>query len=294
MLALVWSCSDDTDEAVRQAKTRIIAHRGYWRAGYAENSIEAMLAAEKIPVYGSEFDVTLTNDGVPVISHDPAIYGLNIRDAPFRSCVRHTSASVTDTQAVVCPIHKRLCDRHTSARVSDTRAPVLPTNERSTGDTAGLLTLSDFLDAAKQTSRIKLILDLKAHPEADVNRAAARICVATVEDRHMQDRVEYLAFSISGGRELVRIAPYAPVYYIGEDLPPAEVKANGFAGLGHDYRIILQRMNVFDEAKDEGMKLNIYTVNDTTLMREMTDREVDFITTDYPVEALEIIENKKY
>lgn len=203
-----------------------------------------MLEAEKIQVYGSEFDVYLTNDGVPVVSHAPSINGLKIQDVPFQSV----------------------------------------------SGAADLLTLIDFLDAAKQTGRIKLILDLKAHPEADVNRASARICVAAVEDRQMQDRVEYLAFSISGGRELVRIAPYAQVYYIGEDLPPAEVKASGFAGLGHDYHIILQRTNVFGEAKDEGMKLNIFTVNDTTLIREMADREVDFITTDYPVEALEIIE----
>jgi len=48
-----------------------LAHRGDWRKA-PENTIPAMLAALDVPACdGLEFDVRLSADGVPVLSHDP-------------------------------------------------------------------------------------------------------------------------------------------------------------------------------------------------------------------------------
>ena len=45
------------------AQTQVIAHRGYWKTdGSAQNSIAALLKADSIGCYGSEFDVWLTAD----------------------------------------------------------------------------------------------------------------------------------------------------------------------------------------------------------------------------------------
>ena len=44
-------------------KTKVIAHRGYWKTeGAAQNSIRSLERANEIKVYGSEFDVHLTAD----------------------------------------------------------------------------------------------------------------------------------------------------------------------------------------------------------------------------------------
>ena len=51
-------------------KTKVIAHRGYWKTeGSAQNSIRSLERANEIKVYGSEFDVHLTADNVPVVYH---------------------------------------------------------------------------------------------------------------------------------------------------------------------------------------------------------------------------------
>jgi len=48
-----------------------LAHRGDWRRA-TENTIAALLAALDVPACdGLEFDVRLSADGVPVLSHDP-------------------------------------------------------------------------------------------------------------------------------------------------------------------------------------------------------------------------------
>ncbi len=58
------------------AQTKVIAHRGYWDCdGSAQNSITALVKASEAGAYGSEFDVSITADGVPVVNHDDDIQG---------------------------------------------------------------------------------------------------------------------------------------------------------------------------------------------------------------------------
>ena len=60
-------------------KTRVIAHRGYWTMeGSAQNSIRSLELANQVKVYGSEFDVHLTSDNIPVVFHDGKIQGKQI------------------------------------------------------------------------------------------------------------------------------------------------------------------------------------------------------------------------
>ena len=66
------------------AQTKVIAHRGYWDCeGSAQNSIAALQKAQKLRIYGSEFDVWMTSDGILVINHDATIEGLNIEETPY-------------------------------------------------------------------------------------------------------------------------------------------------------------------------------------------------------------------
>ena len=66
------------------AQTQVIAHRGYWNCeGSAQNSIASLHKAQELGVYGSEFDVWITPDGVLVVNHDEAIEGLIIEDTPY-------------------------------------------------------------------------------------------------------------------------------------------------------------------------------------------------------------------
>lgn len=68
------------------AQTEIIAHRGYWKgAKTAQNSLEALEKAQALKVFGSEFDVRRTLDGVLVVNHDPELEGVVIANSPYKS-----------------------------------------------------------------------------------------------------------------------------------------------------------------------------------------------------------------
>lgn len=68
---------------------RIIAHRGHWTVeGAAQNGLVALREAAAAGVYGSEFDVQMTKDGVPVVCHDPVEGGVSIADRTYEQLKR--------------------------------------------------------------------------------------------------------------------------------------------------------------------------------------------------------------
>ena len=66
------------------AQPYVVAHRGYWRTdGSAQNSITSFQKAAEVGCWGSEFDVWLTADGVPVVFHDATVEGIRIEDTTY-------------------------------------------------------------------------------------------------------------------------------------------------------------------------------------------------------------------
>ncbi|MEI7486497.1 MAG: glycerophosphodiester phosphodiesterase family protein [Chryseobacterium sp.] len=69
-----------------KAQTQIIAHRGYWQTQppTTENSIKSLENAQNLKIYGSEFDVRMTKDGVLVINHDEHHGKMEISETSFK------------------------------------------------------------------------------------------------------------------------------------------------------------------------------------------------------------------
>ena len=66
-------------DCLSSTQTQVIAHRGFWKAqGAAQNSIKALQAAQQAEIYGAEFDIWVTADGVAIIHHDAHIEGKEI------------------------------------------------------------------------------------------------------------------------------------------------------------------------------------------------------------------------
>lgn len=235
--------------ALAKEKTQVIAHRGYWKCeGSAQNSLRALEAADEIGVYGSEFDVHLTLDNVPVVYHDRDIQGVNIQTTLY--------ADLKDMKL-------------------------------ANGET--LPTLEQYLAKAKGMKGTKLIFELKEHITPERNRLAAKIAVNRVNEMNLQKQTEYITFNLDAGKELVRLAPKAGVAYLNGELSPKELKALGFTGLDYHFKVMENHPEWFKEAKELGLTVNVWTVNDEQLIKKLSAQGADFITTDIPVEAQKII-----
>ena len=231
---------------------KVIAHRGYWQTyGSAQNSIRSFERAAEVGAYGSEFDVHMTSDSVLILFHDNTVNGMKIQETPYS---------------------------------------YLKDIKLSNGEC--IPTLREFLEVARLTkSDIKLIFELKPHATPELNREAARRSVEMIREKKLVNVTEYITFNLDAGKELIRLAPENPVYYLNGDLSPKDVKELGFAGI--DYRLEVMQKNPewFKEAKKLGLGVNVWTVNDSDAIKEMIIQGADFITTDNPSEALVIIKN---
>lgn len=66
-------------------QTQIIAHRGFWKTNpaTAENSIQSLKNAQNLTIYGTEFDVRISKDGVLIVYHDEYYEKLEISETNF-------------------------------------------------------------------------------------------------------------------------------------------------------------------------------------------------------------------
>lgn len=234
---------------IMSAQTRVIAHRGYWDCeGSAQNSITALTKAHEAGVYGSEFDVSITADGVPVVNHDDDIRGHVIE----------------------------------TSRYADIKDLTLPNGET-------LPTLEQYLLKGKELDGVQLILEIKPHKlQANEDRAVKAV-VDLVRKHGMESRVDYISFSMNICKGLVKEAPGAPVYYLMGDVEPGELKKLGMAGFDYHYKVVQKHPEWVKEAHELGLKTNSWTVDDEATMRWLIDRQVDFITTDKPLELKKLL-----
>lgn len=237
-----------------KADTKVVAHRGYWKTeGSAQNSIASLVKADSIKTYGSEFDVWLTADDNLVVNHDRVFKGVNFPEASLEEIL----------------------------------AVRLDNGEK-------VPTLEEYLATALRHLDIRLVLEVKTHGNDSVRQTlACQKIVDTVNGFKLQDRVDYIAFSLFACKELHRLSPETPVYYLNGDLSPEEVKKLGFAGLDYSYKVFEKHPEWIDEAKNLGLEVNVWTVDDQEMMRGLILKDVDYITTNRPEELQQLLSQPK-
>ena len=231
------------------SQTKVIAHRGYWDCeGSAQNSITALNKAHEVGVYGSEFDVSITADGIPVVNHNDSIQGFCIETSLYEE--------IKDLKLK--------------------NGEVLPT-------------LEDYLIQGKQNKGTQLILEIKPHKRVVNEDRAVTAILALVQKYQLEDHVEYISFSMNICKELIRRAPAAQVAYLRGEVSPADLKVLGFTGLDYHYKVFEKNPTWIQEAKNAGLTVNVWTVDDPAVMQSMIEQNVDFITTDKPEQLKEIV-----
>lgn len=249
---LLMACACALFTLAGQAQTQVIAHRGFWKAeGSAQNSVAGLKKAAEAKVYGSEFDVQLTADGVVVVNHDDAIDGLVIGETAYD-------------------------------KLKDLK---LKNGEK-------LPTLADYLEAGKKLPDVQLILEIKPHKTKAQEDQIAETTVKMVKEYGLEKQVEYISFSMNICEQLARLTPKSGIAYLKSDIAPKDVKAKGANGIDYHYKAFEKHPEWVKEAHELGMKVNVWTVNNEKDMKKMIDLNVDYITTDQPLEAAALVAGK--
>jgi glycerophosphoryl diester phosphodiesterase len=260
ILALALLIIPFNDAAARRIKytgTGIVAHRGFWNceeAGYAKNSIAALRCAQEAGVWGSEFDVNMTADSVLLVFHDSTVEGKKI-------------------------------EKHNHADFKYFR---LKNGEP-------IPTLEEYLEQAKQSPETMLVYELKCHSCPEVEETAVLLTIEKLKESGLLDpsRVMFISFSKYICERLSQLIPDFDVLYLNGDLKPLEVKKSGIPGIDYHYNVFNNNNGWVKEAQKLDMSVNAWTVNKVENMEQMLNLHVNYLTTDYPLDARALIKEMK-
>jgi glycerophosphoryl diester phosphodiesterase len=229
---------------------KVIAHRGAWKnTGAPENSIAALRHAVALGCEGSEFDVHMSADSLPVINHDAAIQGIAIAKTPARELL--------------------------ALKLSN--AEPVPTLEQYLK--AGL--------EQQKTKLILEIKASELGKEHSIS--LTRKVVALVETLQAQAWVDYISFDYDVCLEVMKLAPYARVAYLKGDKTPAELAADHFYGFDYHFNVLQKNPDWIAGAKQHKLTINVWTANDKALLEDLLRQQVDFITTNEPELLLSLV-----
>ena len=110
-----------------------------------------------------------------------------------------------------------------------------------------------------------------------------------VKKMRMEKQVEYISFSMNICEQLVKLTPDSEIAYLKSDVAPKDLKAKGINGIDYYIKVLAEKPEWIAEAHQLGMKVNVWTVNDMEMVQKMIDQQVDYITTDYPLEIEKLI-----
>lgn len=227
----------------------IVAHRGYWNCeagGFARNSVAALKAAQDAGFWGSEFDVNMTSDEVLLVFHDSSIEGKRIDGNPY-------------------------------ATFRDFR---LENGEP-------IPTLDAFLTQAEKCKTTKLVFELKKHTTLEQESRAIELSLQKLKAHGLlsPDRVVFISFSPHACVELARLCPGYTVQYLDTNLTPEELNDMGINGVDLNEGPYMRDAFWHKQARERGMSINVWTVNDPSRMKEVVSTGIDLLTTDEPLKA---------
>lgn len=247
---LIDGCSSTKKTAHMTPPNPVVAHRGAFKKnGFPENSIASLKEAIRLKCAGSEFDVRMTADDSLVINHDPHYHTLTIEKTGFAELRNYNLSN----------------------------GEMLPT-------------LREYLVAGLENNPgTQLVLEIKptdGGPERG-QRIVEKV-LAQVREMGAAKSTLYIGFDFNMMLHLRKLDPGAHIQYLNGDKSPAELKKAGLDGADYHFSVFQRNPQWIKEAKDLGIVLNAWTVNDKSLMEWLLKEKFEFITTNEPETLLDM------
>ncbi|MCK3686298.1 glycerophosphodiester phosphodiesterase family protein [Maribellus sp. YY47] len=235
----------------------IVAHRGFYKTeGSEENTISSLSNAQKLSVYGVEFDVQMTSEDSLVIFHD--------------NTDKETGTKIQ------------------SGNFEEIRKLVLKNGHQ-------IPTFREWLTQGKKDPDTKLILEIKKHDTPERETQLVEAIVKLINEFNMMDQMELISFSKHACEECIRLVPDATVVFVSSrvDLSPAELNTKGYKGLSYKVNVLQEKPEWIKEANDLGLASTLWMVNDNELIDWAIEHHVTYISTDHPDQAKAYLKSLK-
>lgn len=149
--------------------------------------------------------------------------------------------------------------------------------------------LESYIKAGMTQNKTKLILEIK--PTINKERALqlTNKVYELVKKLKAQAWIDYISFDYNICLELLRLDPHARVAYLNGDKSPELLAKDKLWGLDYNQSVFQKNPDWIAQAKQKGLTINAWTVNDPKLLQYFLDQKIDFITTNEPELLLKMI-----
>ena len=258
-------------------KTLNIAHRG-GAALRPENTMSAFSAAIARGLDGAELDVQLSADGVVVVHHD---YRLN------PAVTRHAGGWIAGQPPAIKDLSYAALQAYDIGRADPGSAYARAHPKLVAAEGEHIPTLEAVLARAKDArSPFFLFVELKSSDDPDSSDPISLADETLAVMESYLDRTIFVGFDWRGLSHIKHMAPGARCWFTTDklegDLKPildniADNKANGWFP---DYRNATPENIAY--ARDIGLKVGAWTVNQPADMKKLIALELNAICTDRP------------
>lgn len=238
-------------------KTSVWAHRG--ASGYVpENTLEAFQKAVDMGADGVELDVQLSKDGKLVVIHDETLN----RVSDGKGYVKDYTLNEL----------KKFDVSKTISEYGTVRIP----------------TLEEVLELLRPTD---LTINIECKTGVFFYPGLEKKVVKLVEDMHMTERIWCSSFNHESVLKVQRLCPEMKTGFLISDVMvdvAGYTKKHGVQAL-HPALYHTQDIELIKMCREKGLKVHIWTVNETQDIQRMIREGVDAIITNYPDRARELL-----
>ncbi|WP_235832346.1 glycerophosphodiester phosphodiesterase family protein [Flavobacterium zhairuonense] len=225
-------------------KNAIVAHRGAWKKNnLPENSIASLRHAIDLKLPGSEFDVWRTADDSLVINHDAHFNKLLIEQTNYADLIKF---------------------------------------KLSNGEK--LPTLYEYIsEGIKNNKHTLLVCEIKpSEISKERGQKTAVMAVEVIKKLKADKKTCYISFDYDILKQIRAIDSKTSLQYLEGNKSPIEVKADKINGVDYHYSVFQKHPEWIQEAKDNKIILNAWTVNDAKDMDWIIAQKFNYITTNEP------------
>lgn len=164
--------------------------------------------------------------------------------------------------------------------------------EKKLSNGESIPTLENYLKAGITQKKTKLILEIKpSNVSRDWDMELTARSVAMVKKLKAEAWVDYISFGYDILQKVLAINPKAKVAYLKGDVSLEKLKQDGFYGADYHFSVY-QKGEWFLKAKELGLTINAWTVNEIADMEWLLKSKIEFITTNEPEVLLGLIQEK--
>jgi len=229
---------------------KVVAHRGAWKNHHVtENTVSSLKNSIALGCEGSEFDVWLSSNNIPVICHDGSVKGKQIEKTTAEELQK------VDLQ----------------------NGDVVPTLKQY------LLTIK----SQNKTRLFLEVKSSEVNQERSL--AVADSAVRMVHELKAQAWVKYISFNYGVLQRIHQLDPTAPTAYLNGDKKVVELNNDNVSGLDYPFYSFHSDKSLTSDAHRLGLSVNVWTVDNKEEMKFLLKEGVDQITTNEPEMLLELI-----